>query len=246
MLIINADDLGRDRIATDACLECHRLGAVTSASLMVFMADSARAAALARAAGLETGLHLNFTQPFDGPDAPAEAARSQVRIVRYLRLGKWPQVVYNPLLRSAFAGSFHAQVAEFRRLMGAEPAHFNGHNHMHLSMNMIVASLIPAGSRVRRTFTFRRGEKDALNRFYRARLDAWLLRRHISTEAFYSLDPVSDAGRRERIIGSAVRTDVELMAHPWMEDQFELLRGRPFLDLVASVPKGGFTDLGRD
>lgn len=246
MLIVNADDLGRDRPATDACLECHRLGAVTSASLMVFMADSGRAAVLARAAGLETGLHLNFTQPFDGSDAPAETARSQGRIVRYLKLGKWPQLVYNPLLRTAFAASFHAQVAEFRRLMAADPAHFNGHNHMHLSMNMIVASLIPAGSRVRRSFTFGRGEKNAPNRFYRARIDAWLLRRHVSTGAFYSLDPVSDAARRARIVGSAGRMDVELMAHPWMDDQLELLRGRPFLDLIASVPRGGFSDLGRD
>lgn len=70
MLIITADDLGRDRVATDACLECHRQKRITSASIMVFMKDSERAADLAAKENLETGLHLNFVLPYDAPGVP--------------------------------------------------------------------------------------------------------------------------------------------------------------------------------
>ncbi|MEN6559581.1 MAG: ChbG/HpnK family deacetylase [Acidobacteriota bacterium] len=243
MLIINADDLGRDRAASDACFIGHERRVITSASLMVFMADSARAAELARPARLETGLHINLTQAYDGPGVPAAVRESQERVARYLRLGKWPQVVYNPLLKGAFASTFAWQLEEYRRLLGRDPDHYDGHNHMHLSMNMIVGGFIPEGSRVRRSFTFRRGEKSALNRLYRRRLDAWLIGRHTTTGAFFSLDPVGDRPRLQRIVDLARTADVELMVHPWRDDQFALLMSGPFRDLVGSVPCGAQGDL---
>jgi predicted glycoside hydrolase/deacetylase ChbG (UPF0249 family) len=46
MLIVNADDWGRNRDATDRSLECHRNGRITTVSAMVFMEDSERAADL--------------------------------------------------------------------------------------------------------------------------------------------------------------------------------------------------------
>jgi len=246
VLIINADDLGRDRAASDACLIGRERRVVTSASLMVFMADSVRAAELSRSALLETGLHINLTQPYDGPGVPAAVRESQESVVRYLRLGKWPQVVYHPLLKSAFASTFAWQLEEYRRLLGREPAHYDGHNHMHLSMNMIVGGLIPRGSRVRRSFTFRRGEKSALNRCYRRRIDAWLIGRYATTDAFFSLDPVGDRPRLRRIVDLARTADVELMVHPWRDDQFALLMSGPFQDLVGSVPRGAHGDLRSD
>ncbi|HET6489004.1 MAG TPA: ChbG/HpnK family deacetylase, partial [Syntrophales bacterium] len=66
MLIVNADDWGRNRVATDRSLELHRNGRITAVSAMVFMEDSERAAELARMNGLDVGLHLNFTTPFNG------------------------------------------------------------------------------------------------------------------------------------------------------------------------------------
>lgn len=62
-LIVNADDWGRDRETTDRTLFCLREGAVSSASAMVFMEDSERAAALAKEHGVDAGLHLNLTAP---------------------------------------------------------------------------------------------------------------------------------------------------------------------------------------
>jgi len=48
LLVINADDWGRDRTTTDKILECTNVGTVSSVSAMVFMEDSERAAALSR------------------------------------------------------------------------------------------------------------------------------------------------------------------------------------------------------
>jgi len=61
MLIINADDLGRSVVETDAALRCYSAGRITSVSAMVFMSDSERAAELANGNGLDVGLHLNFS-----------------------------------------------------------------------------------------------------------------------------------------------------------------------------------------
>src|SRR5579863_5715924 len=61
LLIINADDWGVNREATDRTLDCVLRKTVSSASAMVFMEDSERAAQLALEAGVDTGLHLNLT-----------------------------------------------------------------------------------------------------------------------------------------------------------------------------------------
>ena len=46
MLIINADDFGHSRLATERILSCRKSGAITSTSAMVFMEDSLGAADL--------------------------------------------------------------------------------------------------------------------------------------------------------------------------------------------------------
>src|SRR6185369_10838794 len=66
LLILNADDWGRDSKTTNMILDCVVRGSVSSTSAMVFMEDSERAAALARQHRVDCGLHLNFTTPFDG------------------------------------------------------------------------------------------------------------------------------------------------------------------------------------
>ena len=244
MLIINADDLGRDAEATKTCMACFREGRITSASLMVFMKDSACAAGAARSEKLETGLHLNLTQPYDGTRVAESVRESQILIARYLQLGKWTQVVYNPFLKRAVAAVFQAQLDEYRRLFQVEPAHFNGHRHMHLCMNMVVGGVIPYGCAVRRSFTFRSGEKGNLNRLYRRVVDAWLRNRYRSTDAFFSIEPVSDMSRLSRIVDFARISDVELMVHAWRPDQFDLLMSDKFRKLIASVHRGAFSSLG--
>jgi len=159
MLIITADDFGITRHTTDSILRCYLSKAITSVSAMVFMEDSARAATLSGGIGLEVGLHLNFTLPFTAPDINPELREHQNTIVSYLARGKLPQVLYNPFLRNSFAVVFRSQNEEFLRLYGRPPDFHNGHHHMHLCANVLTEKILLPGSRVRRTFTFRAGEK---------------------------------------------------------------------------------------
>ena len=61
--MINADDWGRDAQTTDRTFECFHHGALSSASGMVFMEDSERAAAIAIEHRFDIGLHLKFSAP---------------------------------------------------------------------------------------------------------------------------------------------------------------------------------------
>ncbi len=121
ILIMNADDWGRDRLTTDRILDCCLLGAVSSVSAMVFMEDSERAAAIARERGIEGGLHLNLTTPFSGSGVAAGLAEHQQRIARHLLRHRLAQIVFHPGLMRSFEYVAAAQLDEFRRLYGAAP-----------------------------------------------------------------------------------------------------------------------------
>jgi predicted glycoside hydrolase/deacetylase ChbG (UPF0249 family) len=243
MLIINGDDLGRDRTATDACLRCHRQNRITSASIMVFMKDSERAAELAIDEHLETGLHINLVLPYDGPGVSDNMRKAQSSTAAFFRWGPWTQVIFNPFVAKAVAEVFHSQLREYRRLFRKEPDHFNGHKHFHLSLNMMAANVLPPGSAVRRSFTFFKGEKNWFNRRYRKLIDAWLLRSHISSDAFFSLDPLGDRPRLLRIARLAETKCVELMVHPWSRGQWAFLIGEEFGLMTDRIPLGGFSEL---
>ena len=83
MLIVNADDLGRTKAATDAAIECYAKGRITSTSAMVFMADSERAAAVAANTGIGIGLHVNFSEQFSSPNVPEKLCAAHRRIRRF-------------------------------------------------------------------------------------------------------------------------------------------------------------------
>ena len=243
MLIVNADDLGRTAEATDNIITCFRRGRITSASAMVFMSDSERAAGSAAAVRLESGLHLNLDLPFDGPDVPTPLRDHHGRIVAYLRRGKWRQLLYNPSLTKAFRYVFQAQYDEYCRLFGKEPIQIDGHDHMHLCMNMVVDRVIPRGLRVRRNLTFARGQRNFVNRLYRKLVDAWLVRRYICSDAFFAIDPVENLPRQEGIIQRAHSCNVELMVHPGLREEYEHLLSPAFEALIRGVPMGTYRTL---
>ena len=93
MLIVNADDWGRDRLTTDRILDCVTAGAVSAVSAMVFAEDSERAAALALDRSIDVGLHLNFTSPFTAagrtapPTSTISIAPSGVSLAEWLSTG---------------------------------------------------------------------------------------------------------------------------------------------------------------
>ena len=224
-LIINADDWGRDRKNTDRTADCLALGTVSAVSAMVFMEDSERAAGIAREMKVDTGIHLNFTTPFSAGNAEARLVEHQRRLTAYLRRHRLAQVMYSPGLADSFSYVVSAQMEEYCRLYGSEPFRIDGHHHMHLSANVRRQELLPAGTLVRRNFSFQPGEKGFLNRMYRRKVDASLARRHRLVDLLFSLLPMETDGRLKRILSLAHTSVVEVETHPVNEDEYRFLTG---------------------
>ena len=245
MLIITADDYGKTRHATDSILKCFSSKRITSASAMVFMEDSERAASLALKTSLEVGLHLNFTLPFNACDIPSNLRKHQNRVVAYLTKHKLAQVIYNPFLADSFSFLFLAQQEEFIRLYGKLPDFYNGHHHMHLCANMLASNIIPKGTRLRRTFTFTfdSGEKNFFNLLYRHILDIWISRRFVSTDCFYSIVLIQNHERLRNIINRTVKETVEIEVHPENAEEIEFILSDQYKSLIDSVNIGCFSNL---
>jgi chitin disaccharide deacetylase len=234
-LIINADDWGRDVETTQRINDCTGRGTVTAVSAMVFMADSARAAEIAKKEGIDAGLHLNLTMPFTSTDCPSEVADGQKQLVRYLRGSRFARVIFNPLLTKEFEYVVSAQIDEYRRLYGGNPARIDGHHHMHLCSNVLFGRLLPTGTSVRRNFSFDPGEKSRVNRSYRKFVDRLLAGRHRLTDYFYTLPPMEPAMRLVKIFSLARDFVVEVETHPINSKEYSFLMGEEILQLTAKA-----------
>jgi predicted glycoside hydrolase/deacetylase ChbG (UPF0249 family) len=131
LLIVNADDFGLNRAATDAIVECHRAGSVTSTTLMANAPDCERAAGLASGLpALGVGMHFNLT--WGEPLARAGEVPTLVdaegrlhpreRLARLLLLGRVdPEHIAREL------------AAQWQRLReaGVAPTHMDSHQHVH-------------------------------------------------------------------------------------------------------------------
>jgi predicted glycoside hydrolase/deacetylase ChbG (UPF0249 family) len=244
MLILNADDLGRSVAETDAALKCFHAGRITSASLMVFMRDSERAARLARAANLDVGLHLNFTDPFTSNGCEPSLRDSQTHLARFLRRHRYAQLLYNPALRKDFAESYNAQAVEFARLFGgAPPSHVDGHHHMHLCTNLLLSSLVPANTKMRRNFSFWPSDKSWLNRFYRRNVDRWLSHRYRLPDFFFDLSQSLQLQRLEHAVALARTATVEIVTHPVVSAESEFLLSEPFAAMLQGLDTGSYRHL---
>jgi chitin disaccharide deacetylase len=246
LLIINADDWGRDHQTTERTLECITGGTVSAVSAMVFMADSERAATLAMARGIDAGLHLNFTMPFSTPDCPARLLEHQRELVAYLRRHSLARVVFHPGLAGSFEYVVKAQLDEFLRLYGAPPDRIDGHHHMHLCANVLLGRLLPSGTLVRRNFSFRPGEKSLANRLYRKAVDYRLSRRHRLVDFLFSLIPLDPPGRLQGIFSLASASTVEVETHPINPDEYCFLLGDEILRLTANVRIGPPSAISRN
>jgi chitin disaccharide deacetylase len=233
VLIMNADDWGRDTANTDRTLDCVARGTVTAVSAMVFMEDSERAAKIAREQGIDVGLHLNFTTPFSGPGVSAVLGGHLEKVSRYLLKSRSAQVVYHPGLTESFKYLVSAQREEFCKLYGAEPKRLDGHHHMHLCANVLMGGLLPAGTKVRRNFSFFPGEKSFANRLYRRAMDGLLARRHELSDFFFSLPPLTPLSRLQKIFALANEFKVEVETHPVSLDEYRFLTGEEIHQLTS-------------
>jgi chitin disaccharide deacetylase len=238
-LIVNADDWGRDAETTERTLDCLRRRTVSSVSAMVFMADSERAADIARAEGVDAGLHLNLSTPFSGDHRRPQLEKHHRAVAAYLQHPA-ARMIYNPWLARSFDYVVAAQREEFVRLYGAEPARVDGHHHMHLSANVLIRRLLPAGSLVRRHFSYEPQEKALRNRVFRQFTNAMLGRRHRLVDYFFSLPPFEPPGRLERIFELARQFVVEVETHPVNPREYRSLTGGEIVRMAGGPIARGF------
>jgi len=235
LLIINADDWGRDNETTDRMLECLLRRSVSSVSAMVFMSDSERATQLAGEHRIDAGLHLNLTLPFSSPECPSNLREHQRKLVKYLRSYSIARVLYHPGLVSCFEYVVKAQLDEYCRLYGVRADRIDGHHHMHHCTNVLLGQLLPAGTLVRRNFSFRPGEKSAVNRLYRKAIDYTLARRHRLVDFLFSLPPLETVGRLESIFSLARGFTVELETHPINANEYSFLLSDEIFRLTSNI-----------
>jgi predicted glycoside hydrolase/deacetylase ChbG (UPF0249 family) len=242
VIIVNADDYGRSRTETDLILACYAHGRITSASAMVFMSDSSRSAELARAAGIDLGLHLNLSQRFAGEATPI-LRDCHDRVVRFLTSSKYSLLLYNPALRDAFRYVYQAQLDEFVRLYGRFPSHVDGHQHRHLCTNIVLDGIIAPDTAVRRSFSFWPGEKSWFNRTYRSALDRVLKRRYRVTDFFFSLRQCLQANRLQRVFDLSTAATVELMTHPLDAEEYDYLMSDEYQAALKQLEAGTYQSL---
>jgi len=212
---------------------------------MVFMEDSERAIELAKAFNLDLGLHLNLTQRMIKPPNKPLFSDYHEQLIRYLTAHKYNFLIYNPALRNQFEYVFRIQYEEFERVYGAPPSHIDGHHHMHLCTNMLIGAVIPEGQKVRRNYSFSRGEKNFVNRMYRAIIDKSLRRRYITTDFLFSLLERLKIGRLAGALNLARSSNVELQTHPEREEEFRWLVGQASVQAFFGLQKGNFSQLKR-
>ena len=243
MLIVNADDWGRTPAETEAALSCFLQGRVTSVTAMTFMIDSERAAAIALEHRIPVGLHLNFTEALTAPRVNPVLMTDHRRVAKFLNTTRYSAVVPNPFLRQSICSAFKFQLDEFIRLYKKPPTHFDGHRHFHLCLNMLLAAPISRGQKVRRTFSFTAQEKGLVNWLYRRALDRWVLARYLTTDYFFALSQRMNRAAFADVARLAHQASVELMTHPIVPAERDLLLHRDLDQQLAGVALGNYGDL---
>jgi hopanoid biosynthesis associated protein HpnK len=132
-LVVNADDFGLTKGVSQAILDAHRYGIVTSTSLMANGEAFEEAIAMsARAPHLGVGVHLALTQ--GTPVSPAFEVSTLVdahgRL--YLTFGQLlNRIVTHRLSLREIEVELRAQIAKVLQA-GITPTHLDGHKHVHV------------------------------------------------------------------------------------------------------------------
>jgi predicted glycoside hydrolase/deacetylase ChbG (UPF0249 family) len=247
ILIVNADDYGWNRPSSDAILETHRVGRLTSATVLMFMEDSERAAALALEQGLPVGLHVNLTDPFNAADVPTAIRDRHMRAIRHFgapatvwRSRRW---IYDPRAAALTSAAVNDQLERFRQLFGREPTHFDGHNHVHLCPNVALA--LPEGAKVRTALGIAPpGGRMARLLALRQRLT---LRDRLTTRYFLNITGIQEGfveGGPASLLGLARESSVEVMVHPGFGHEYTLLMASGWGEWTEGLRHGSYADLG--
>jgi predicted glycoside hydrolase/deacetylase ChbG (UPF0249 family) len=249
LLIVNADDWGGERGTTDAILETFQAGRVTSTSGMVYMADSDRAAAVARRSNLPVGLHLNLTQPFSDPATPPPVRARQRRLTEFFagagrdrrpgtaKLRRW---IYDPGLRAEVDRAVADQVERFEALYGGPPTHFDGHNYVDLCPNVFLSRSLPTGSKMRNSLDRYPLDRTPMGAVRTLR-QALRARRFASTRFVLHIAELSLPDDPRLALARSV--PIEVMGHPDNPAERELFMSPAWGSCLADLQSGSFADL---
>lgn len=252
LLIVNADDWGGFREGTDAIESCFAIGAISSTTAMVHMADSQRAAELARERERPTGLHLNLTQPYDAAAVPTPARERQLRLCAHftaLARRRWT-LSLDPRVHRLVADGIRDQLEEFRERYEREPTHVDSHHHVHVCPDVFLSLALASGTRVRQALSFapavRRSAPKSLAR--RVKHDL-LARRFLTTARFWCAGELSDGDGAVPIaeaVACAQSSTIEIMVHPSFESDLAVLRSETWLGTLREAPPAPFSMLTRE
>ena len=132
-LIVNADDFGLTKRVTEAIVDAHRHGIVTSTTLMANGVAFETAMALSRQMPrLGIGAHLNLSE--GKPVSPAHRIPSllNARGRLYLTPGRlWKAIATRRVNLADVETELRAQIAKIHGA-GILPTHFDGHKHVHI------------------------------------------------------------------------------------------------------------------
>jgi predicted glycoside hydrolase/deacetylase ChbG (UPF0249 family) len=253
LLIVNADDWGYDDPTTDAILATFLAGRITSATGMVYMAGSERAAALASEHGVPLGLHINLTEPFSDPATPPDVRARQQRMIE--RLGKTsglpPELpgtsnlmrwIYDPRLQRDVDRAIADQLRRYEEIYATPPTHFDGHTHVDLCPNVFLSRSIPRGAKLRNTLDRFPVERSA-GGVLRDLRQAVRSRRFASTRYLLHLTHLRlDPANLDPRLDLARRVPVEVMGHPGFAAEREILMSDEFGKAIAPLRLGSFAD----
>lgn len=133
LLIVNADDFGITRGATDAILACHRAGSVTSTTFMSTQPDAAYAAGQSQVhERLGVGLHFNLTLGAAAATSTASSITSSVGEF-FDRRALMARAMTGRINARDVRRELDAQYQAMRDL-GLAPTHLDSHQHVHAAL----------------------------------------------------------------------------------------------------------------
>jgi len=243
LLIVNADDWGSEESKSAAIHIAFESGAISSASAMVYMEDSDRAAALGLREQFALGLHLNLTQPFSDPRTPPAVRARQERLLEHFENTGRRRRTFDPRVRSAVRAAIADQLARYHELYGHVPDHVDGHEHVHICLDVLLA--LPRGLKIRPGMSSTKGTGAAgvVGAAREALIRARLLR--APSKAFGLGDLWTAPGDAlERVLSLSRNESVEIMCHPDRPADKEALVSDRWHQALASSPLGTFAQLG--
>jgi predicted glycoside hydrolase/deacetylase ChbG (UPF0249 family) len=249
LLIVNADDWGGERRSTEAIHEAFDAGRVTSTTAMVYMEDSGRAAEIAKAERLPVGLHLNLTQPFTDPAAPAPVRQRQQRAAAAFRgrgrdghpgtsqVRRW---LFDPRIAGAVGDALRDQLERFEALYGGPPDHFDGHNYVDTAPNVFLSRALPRGAMMRNSLDRYPLEPGAMAvaRGLRQQVRGWRFRSTRYVLHIADLELPDDPQ-----LATAETDPVEVICHPDNPAEMKRLMSDEWAVCLARLRIGSFADL---